>query len=37
MLPNTLRSEPPHSGHSVRASSLKDCTASNSWPQSRHR
>jgi hypothetical protein len=30
----TLRSRPVHCGHSVRASSLKDCTVSNPWPHS---
>jgi hypothetical protein len=28
----TLRNRPPHSGHCVKASSLKDWTASNRWP-----
>jgi len=30
----TLRSRPSHDGHSVRASSEKDWTMSNWWPQS---
>src|SRR5687767_13918745 len=33
MLPNTLRSSPWHSGHSVSGSSVKDCCTSSSWPQ----
>lgn len=35
-LPNTLRSEPPQRGHSVRASSRNDCTTSKCSPQSAH-
>jgi hypothetical protein len=36
---NTLRTDPPHTGHSVAFGSLKDCTSSN-WlahPVSVHR
>jgi hypothetical protein len=32
----TLRKRPVHSGHSVSVESLKDCTASNRWPQAVH-
>ena len=34
---NTLRTEPPHEGHSLSGSSLKACWASNSWSHSRQR
>src|SRR6478752_3735081 len=37
MLPNTLRRLPPHAGHSVRASSVNDCTTSRCSPQSLQR
>jgi hypothetical protein len=33
----TLRSVPPHSGQTLRASSVKDCWTSNAWPQSAQR
>src|SRR5919199_3376489 len=29
----TLRSGPPHAGHSVSGSSVNDCTTSRCWPQ----
>jgi hypothetical protein len=35
-VPNTLRSEPPQFGHTVRASSVKACWMSKEVPQSRH-
>jgi hypothetical protein len=31
--PNTLRSRPEHSGQTVSASSLNDCTISKRWSQ----
>ena len=30
---NSLRSWPSHSGHTVSAESVNDCTASSWWPQ----
>ncbi len=34
--PKTLRSDPPHSGHVVSASSENDWTISNWWPHLVH-
>lgn len=37
MLPNTFRSDPWHTGHSVSGSSENDWTTSSSCPQDRQR